>query len=80
MEKKLKQLAEQYGCNNVELIAEKDGGKYYSLSRLDDDGTPMPIGLPIIILVKQSNATVLEGKALTSFLDFYNTGKESGVE
>ena len=69
-------LAEQYGCNNVRYLAERKGIKYYAFERLDDDGNAEPIGLPIIA----TKDGVLNEKQTASFLDWYNTSKESAIE
>lgn len=55
----------RFGCNNAQLIASNDDGDVYSLSQVDEKGKALPIGLPIFVIVKDNDASVLEGiKAL----------------
>lgn len=56
---------DKFGCNHAQFLATNEDGDVYSLSSLDEYGNVLPIGLPILIIVKDNEASVLDGiKAL----------------
>lgn len=49
------------GCNTSELVASNAQGDIYALSRIDSDGMPVPIGLPLFVIVKNGKAILVTG-------------------
>jgi hypothetical protein len=49
------------GCNTSELVASNAQGDIYALSRIDSDGMPEPIGLPLFVIVKNGKAILVTG-------------------
>ena len=47
------------GCNTSELVASNAQGDIYALSRIDSDGMPAPIGLPLFVIVKDGKAILV---------------------
>lgn len=47
------------GCNTSELVASNAQGDIYALSRIDGDGMPAPIGLPLFVIVKGGKAILI---------------------
>ena len=52
--KSLKDIAAGYGCNTITFITTTTLGDIYSLSATDDNGMPMPMGLPMLFAVNES--------------------------
>ena len=44
----------KFGCNHAQIVATNEDGDVYSLSLLDATGNPIPIGLPILIILKDN--------------------------
>lgn len=60
---KVLSYAQQQGeaANHAEKVAEIAAGNVYSLSLLDTDGFPMPVGLPRIVIVKGEHFQLVTG-------------------
>lgn len=52
----------EYGCNHSEYVATVENGDVYSLSQIDNNGFPMPTGLPLFVLVKGNDCRVVSGE------------------
>lgn len=53
---------EEYGCNRAEYITTIENEDIYSLSKVDDNGFPVPLGLPLFVLVKGDDCRVVDGE------------------
>lgn len=71
MEKKILNFATNRGyiANHVEKVSEYEGENIYVLSLIDTDGMAMPIGLPVIVIEKDSKFRIIEGDDTLLFLD-----------
>lgn len=49
------------GCNTSELVASNAQGDIYALSRIESDGMPAPMGLPLFVIVKGGKAILVTG-------------------
>ena len=57
-------------ANQVEEISStKDGTVYYSLSYIDEDGFPIPTGLPKIVILKDNTLKLVFGIEALDLLD-----------
>lgn len=48
-------------ANHAEKIGATAGGDVYALSLLDGEGMPLPIGLPVLVISKGDNYTLITG-------------------
>lgn len=48
-------------ANHAEKIGVTAAGDVYALSLLDGEGMPMPIGLPMLVISKGENYTLITG-------------------
>lgn len=62
-------IQKEYGCNHSEYVATIENEDVYSLSRLDENGFPLPIGLPIFVLVKGDDCRVVDGNEGFELMD-----------
>lgn len=69
-EAKILSYAQEQGevCNNAEQIAETEAGTVYTLSLLDADGFPMPIGLPRLVIENGGKCTMVRGEEALTLL------------
>lgn len=51
---KLKEIAEDLGCNTINFVTTTTEGDIYSLAETDSSGNYLPIGQPILYAVKGS--------------------------
>lgn len=51
----------EYGFNRSEYVATVDNEKVFSLSRVDDNGFPVPMGLPLFVLVGGKGCRIVSG-------------------
>lgn len=65
MDKKLRKLAEQYGCNNVRYFGKIDNTDYYA-PRWDDN---VSVGLPVFFAVTGNDINEITGNDALLFLD-----------
>ena len=65
MDKKLKKLAEQYGCDNVRYFGKIGGTDYYA-PKWEDGAT---VGLPVFFAVKGDTIKEITGNDALLFLD-----------
>lgn len=56
---KLKEIAEELGCNTINFVTTTSDGDIYSLAATDPSGEYLPIGVPILYAVKGSSITEL---------------------
>lgn len=49
-------------ANHAEKIGVTADGDVYGLSLLDDEGMPMPTGLPVLVISKGENYTIVTGE------------------
>lgn len=64
---KILNFSEQMGvaANSCKLIATTAGSRFYTLCFGDEDGFPIPTGLPLIVKVEGESLTLISGdKAL----------------
>ena len=59
----------KFGCNNAKFLTSNDDGDIFSLSRIDKDGYAMPIGLPIFIIIKDDNVSIIDGVKALKYQD-----------
>lgn len=53
--------AQSLGFNHVEYIGLQGGGEAFSVSLTDDNGDQLPVGLPVILVLKSGRVTVING-------------------
>ena len=53
--------AAEQGFNAVEFIGEREGAQAFSVGCVDEDGEPLPTGLPTVFLLKGNKVTVKNG-------------------
>ena len=53
--------AAEPGFNAVEVIGEREGAQAFSVGCVDEDGEPLPTGLPTVFLLKGNKVTVKNG-------------------
>ena len=53
--------AAEQGFNAVEFIGEREGAQAFSVGCVDEDGDPLPTGLPTVFLLKRNKVTVKNG-------------------
>ena len=58
---KVLRIQKEYGCNTSEYVATTEKGDIYSLSKVDDSGMPVPIGLPLLVIMKDGESSVVSG-------------------
>lgn len=58
----VKIAAQNKGFNSVEYEGEVDGAKVYSVGIIDKDGTPVPLGMPSYLLLKDDEVSMTSGK------------------
>lgn len=63
------QYQKEYGCNHSEYIATLENEDVYSLSQIDDNGFPLPMGLPLFVLVKGNDCRVVSGEKALKLSD-----------
>lgn len=56
---KLKEIAEELGCNTINFVTTTSDGDIYSIAATDPSGEYLPIGVPILYAVKGSSITEL---------------------
>ena len=56
----LDKAAEQ-GFNAIEFIGEREGAQAFSVGCVDEDGEPIPTGLPTVFLLKGDKVTMKNG-------------------
>lgn len=63
------QYQNEYGCNHSEYVATVENEKIYSLMQLDDNGFPIPMGLPLFVLVKENSCRIVSGEQALKLSD-----------
>ena len=53
--------AAEQGFNAVEFIGEREDAQAFSVGCVDEDGEPLPTGLPTVFLLKEDKVTVKRG-------------------
>ena len=54
--------AQNKGFNSVGYEGEIDGAKVYSVGIIDEEGTPVPLGMPTYLLLKDDEVNLVSGK------------------
>lgn len=71
---KILDYARQMGeaANHAEKIGTTADGEVYGLSLLDDDGLPMPTGLPRLVIAKEENYSLIFGDEALNILSSFD--------
>lgn len=64
----IEEEASKCGFNHIEFIKEYDGAKLYGASLLDENGLPVPMGLPTLFLLKGGNVSIRDGEEALALL------------
>lgn len=60
--KKVSEAADRMGCNSVEYVGVYKDAKVFGIGQVDEDGFPMPTGLPTLILWDGETAKIIGGE------------------
>ncbi|MBD5194610.1 MAG: hypothetical protein HDS16_01215 [Bacteroides sp.] len=60
------------GCNRAEYVSTTTSGDVYALSFVDDDGFPLPMGLPRLVIAKGENYNLITGEKALKMLESFN--------
>lgn len=59
---KVQQIADQECCNSVRKVGQYMGRDVYGLGSVDDEGLPIPTGLPLLVLWNGEKTEVVTGE------------------
>lgn len=73
-EVKIINFAQEQGeaCNRAEYVSTTKSGDVYALSFVDDDGFPLPMGLPSLVIAKGENYSLITGYKALKMLESFN--------
>lgn len=57
----ISQKALEMGFNAIEYIGEREGAQAFSAGCIDNNGEPIPMGLPTVLLLKGNNVEAVTG-------------------
>ncbi len=71
IETKIFDFAQKMGvaANSCELVATTASFCFYALSFVDNEGLPIPIGLPFVVKVEGEDFTLISGDEALNLLD-----------
>lgn len=55
-------IADQEGCNSIEYVGKYKNDEVYSLGEVDENGIPVPTGLPLLVLWNGERAETVSGQ------------------
>ena len=73
-EAKIIDYAQEQGevCNRAEYLSTTKSGDVYALSFVDNDGFPLPMGLPRLVIAKGENYSLITGDKALKMLESFN--------
>lgn len=57
----ISQKAAEQGYNSVEYLGKRDDAQAFAVGKCDDDGNPLPTGLPTVFLLRGNEIEVIDG-------------------
>lgn len=57
----IKDKAAEQGFNAIEFIGVKNGSQAFSVGCVDEEGNPLPTGMPTVFLLKGDKISVVSG-------------------
>lgn len=66
-----KRLANDWGFNHIKYLGQYENYSVFVFSLVDDDGMPMPTGLPVICLEQDTSCRVISGDEAFDILSFF---------
>ncbi|MBR3455752.1 MAG: hypothetical protein IKH26_10545 [Bacteroidaceae bacterium] len=55
-------IAESEACNRIHFCGVDKGSEVYSISEVNDEGQPIPTGLPVLVLWDGKETTIISGE------------------